>query len=275
MNADQLRAAVIEAHRAGNLALLSQLQARVRALPVHERNAITGPLVQVERVVRTAVAVDGDLELAPATTPVPQRVDHDDDETAVDLLGPIPPIVPGGENPFRISFGPTAREAMLRGIATAADGLEWGGYLYATDVRSWNKRISIIFARGAGPKAKRAAGSLRFDDDPSWVVRGEVKMASGNDISLLGDWHTHSNDLGPSDNDLACWRRGLEALEASGRSHYIGLIATPGGVGPRGGGNWSRPELEAFVVHRDRRGVVVCERAEATLSADLNSARRD
>lgn len=50
MNADELRAAILDAHKTGDHARIAKLQAQVRALPLAERNRVTGPLDQVDRV---------------------------------------------------------------------------------------------------------------------------------------------------------------------------------------------------------------------------------
>ena len=118
---------------------------------------------------------------------------------------------------------------------------------------------------GSGPGTVRTAGSITDLSGPSWREGFE-----GDALKLIGDWHTHRNDLGPSPNDIDnAWTRELERIQPQYRDRWVALIATAEG------GDWTKPELEAFIVrHEDRRGReafdvvdgrVVCERAQAQL----------
>jgi hypothetical protein len=143
-------------------------------------------------------------------------------------------------------------EAALRSEISAVSpyGLETGDFLFSHYPNGLYSAL-VCLASGPVPGSRHGRNRVQLGlaDQvaaalPDWLQRSE--------LIPVGDYHTHpGGDPRPSPHDLKVWAR---LLKSSGRSSYVGVIATPGdGAGPR---------LHGWVVRTDGApGRLVCEPA--------------
>lgn len=117
----------------------------------------------------------------------------------------------------------------------------------------------VIHATGPAPNAKHGRDSVTLGRSSDIEASLPELMQRANFVTV-GLWHSHPGDDGrPSRTDMETW---AHELKRSGRSRYVGLIATRDTEGH----GWMFPKFSAWVCRTDgpgRRYVVeparICE----------------
>jgi proteasome lid subunit RPN8/RPN11 len=162
---------------------------------------------------------------------------------------------PDARPQFEINLGGQSLEAIYDELDRVASyGVESGGYLWGLYENQIDSAL-VTFASGPGLKAKHARDAVRLSD-PRDIAAGFPEHMQRSELRRLGDFHSHpSGSPQPSQHDRRVW---ASVLESSGRSAYVGLIATPSVDG-------SGPQLHAWVTRpAGALGRYVCEPATIT-----------
>jgi hypothetical protein len=123
---------------------------------------------------------------------------------------------------------------------------------------------TVVEATATSSDGTEHTMTLNYDAVIDQLDAWADETGSTGAIRLVGDWHTHpdrSTDR-PSATDVRGWLAILDDLNqrySGKRAHYFGVVAGPAYTDEWG--NWHATKLSAWVVHRDRYGGAVCERA--------------
>jgi len=156
----------------------------------------------------------------------------------------------------RLYCGPRIREEIHS--TTAVDGLESGGYLFSAATGPLDELVS---ASGAGDRARRSVDAIGLEHAYIDELERELRR-SNSGLVASGTWHSHpDSDPRPSDTDLQAWGAGLEIVEqrVGDGARFFGVIVT---TPEWARGDWSYPEMHAFITRRDPISDIACERAE-------------
>ena len=186
-------------------------------------------------------------------------------------INPGPPQVRLSEKPSkqRVALSGPARdvivEELVRFSALADEsGIECGGLLLGGTPRSFDPTISISDALPSSSDAehRREAMSLGIVDAAAVAARRLGAEFTDDTMTEIGCWHSHPGGrLVPSKLDLEAGASVLRYLQQRDSRLYVPcylmLIVSESALG-----QWSAPQLAAWIVRGEGEYCYVCERAE-------------